>query len=243
MKAGGGLGRRRAAGIEGRGAGLTAYVPGSMGTVNEPAWRTFVPKGSKLVFQMHYTPNGVAQEDQSYVGVVFADPKTVKKRSHGGAAMNRSFAIPAGDDNYEVAIAERDPRRPDVAVDVASHAFARQVVPLRGQVSRRSSQEVLLDVPKYDFNWQLRYQLAEPKLLPAGTVLQCTAHFDNSDDNVANPDPSDTVRWGPQTWHEMMIGFYGAVSRERRRPPGDQGNRRSSAIRRQSRQVARRWKL
>lgn len=207
----GGRGGGRGAGLEGRGAGLTAYVPGSMGTINEPGVATFVPKGSKLVFQMHYTPNGVAQEDQSYVGVVFADPKTVKKRSHGGAAMNRSFAIPAGDDNYEV-VSESRIRGDEMLLWMSPHMH------LRGKSFRYVAKypdgktEVLLDVPKYDFNWQLRYTLAEPKLLPSGTMLQCTAHFDNSADNVANPDPSDTVRWGPQTWHEMMIGFYGSVS-------------------------------
>ncbi|MGD9646909.1 MAG: hypothetical protein AB7U73_14445, partial [Pirellulales bacterium] len=76
------------------------------------------------------------------------------------------------------------------------------------------TREILLDVPRYDFNWQLRYELAEPKRLPAGTVLECTAHFDNSADNVSNPNPDEVVRWGPQTWEEMMIGFYGGVSVE-----------------------------
>ena len=71
--------------------------------------------------------------------------------------------------------------------------------------------EILLDVPRYDFNWQLRYELAEPKLLPAGTKLICTGHFDNSQDNLANPDPDKTVEFGWQTWEEMMIGFFTAV--------------------------------
>ena len=68
--------------------------------------------------------------------------------------------------------------------------------------------ETLLDVPRYDFNWQNTYVLAEPKPIPAGSALHCTARFDNSPDNPANPDPSKTVRWGPQTWEEMMIGWY-----------------------------------
>ena len=74
--------------------------------------------------------------------------------------------------------------------------------------------EILLDVPKYDFNWQITYELAEPKPLPAGTKLLCTAHFDNSENNPANPDPTDTVKFGPQTWHEMMIGWYATLSAE-----------------------------
>jgi len=68
--------------------------------------------------------------------------------------------------------------------------------------------EVLLDIPRYDFGWQLTYQLSGFKHLPKGTVIHCTAHYDNSEDNLSNPDPKATVRWGDQTWDEMMIGFY-----------------------------------
>ncbi len=204
---------RRAGGLEARGAGLTAYVPGSAPTVHEPGVATFVPKGSKLIFQMHYTPNGTAQEDRSYLGVVFADPKSVKKRIHGGAVMNRGFTIPPEAANHEVT-SERLIASDQLLVSMSPHMH------LRGKSFRYEAiypdghHEVLLDVPRYDFNWQLRYVLAEPKLLPAGTKLHCTAHFDNSADNLANPDPEDTVRWGPQTWHEMMIGFFSTVSVE-----------------------------
>jgi hypothetical protein len=67
---------------------------------------------------------------------------------------------------------------------------------------------VLLDVPHYDFNWQLRYELTEPKLMPRGTVLECTAHFDNSPNNPDNADPTKAVTWGDQSWDEMMVGFF-----------------------------------
>ena len=63
-------------------------------------------------------------------------------------------------------------------------------------------------MPRYDFNWQTSYVFAEPKQLPQGTTLHCTAHFDNSADNPANPDPTKPVRWGDQTWEEMMIGWF-----------------------------------
>jgi peroxiredoxin len=206
-------GGRGAAGlIEGMGA-LTAYVPGGLPTVNPPGVATFVPAGSKIVFQMHYTPNGTAQEDQSYLGVVFADPASVKKRSHGGVAGNRTFAIPPRADDYEVT-SEYKFARDQLLVWMSPHMH------LRGKSFRFEAEypdgrrEVLLNVPKYDFNWQLRYELAEPKLMPAGTVLHCTAHFDNSENNVANPNPDDTVRWGPQTWHEMMLGFFSTIAVE-----------------------------
>ena len=79
--------------------------------------------------------------------------------------------------------------------------------------------EVLLSVPNYDFNWQHRYRLAKPKLLPAGTTIQCVAHFDNSIHNPANPDPKKEVRWGDQSWEEMMIAFFEvAVPRGTRAP-------------------------
>jgi len=68
--------------------------------------------------------------------------------------------------------------------------------------------ETLLNVPNYDFNWQLTYELAKPKLLPKGTVIECTAHFDNSVNNKYNPDAAKEVHWGEQTWEEMMIGFF-----------------------------------
>ena len=67
--------------------------------------------------------------------------------------------------------------------------------------------EILLDVPHYDFNWQTAYRLTQPKSLPAGTKIHCMAHFDNSEENLANPDPDKAVRWGDQTWDEMMIGY------------------------------------
>jgi hypothetical protein len=72
--------------------------------------------------------------------------------------------------------------------------------------------ETLLSVPKYDFEWQITYQLAEPKVMPKGTKLEVVAHFDNSPANRFNPDPTQEVRWGDQTWEEMMIGFFGTIA-------------------------------
>jgi hypothetical protein len=68
--------------------------------------------------------------------------------------------------------------------------------------------EILLDVPRYDFNWQNHFIFEKTLVAPAGSVLKCTAHFDNSEENLANPDPTSEVRWGDQTWEEMMIGWY-----------------------------------
>ena len=180
----------------------------------------FVPKGSQLLFQLHYTPNGSPQQDKSTLGLVYADPATVRRRVDGSAAANAAFQIPPGDDNFEV--------RSQYRFSTDARLFS--LMPhmhVRGKAFRYEAlypdgtREVLLDVPRYDFNWQLRYQLAEPKPMPKGTQLICTAHFDNSSGNLANPDPSKTVHWGDQTWDEMMIGYFSTISpRESSNPTG-----------------------
>ncbi len=171
----------------------------------------FVPAGAKLLFQMHYTPNGTEQLDRSYVGFQFAKPADVKYLVSGGSAQAGDFKIPAGDDDHAVsAVYEFD--RDQLLLSLLPHMH------LRGKSFRYTAQypdgkqEILLDVPRYDFNWQLRYQLTEPKLMPKGTKLKCVAHFDNSEENMVNPDPTVDVTWGDQTWEEMMIGFF--TSRE-----------------------------
>ena len=123
-------GRRVGGDGELRGIKLTAYVPGRLANTNKPGVAMFVPAGSKIAFQMHYTPNGKEQDDQSYIGFVFADPKTVKKRVHGGRAGNSSFVIPPHADNHEVIAEVTLTQGPADALDVAAHAPARQVVPL-----------------------------------------------------------------------------------------------------------------
>jgi peroxiredoxin len=201
------------AGQGGRSQGglLAGFAPGGGVRLNPPGVATFVPAGSKLVFQMHYTPNGSVQKDRSFVGVTFADPKTVRKQIRGGTPSNHTFAIPPGDPHYKVTSEHRFDEDAEL-VWLAPHMH------LRGSAFRYEAaypdgtNEILLDVPKYDFNWQIRYLLSEPKLLPKGTVMHCTAYFDNSSDNLANPDPTETVRWGDQTWEEMMIGWFGSVS-------------------------------
>lgn len=186
---------------------LGAYVPGLPTGVLPPGIARRIPAGSKLAFQLHYTPNGTEQVDQSSVGIVFTDAKNVKKSLEVGMALNFLFRIPAGAKNYGVE---------------ASHRFGEDMLlftlqphmHLRGKAFRFDAiypdgqRETLLDVPRYDFNWQLTYALAEPKRLPEGTTLRCQAAFDNSADNLSNPNPQAVVTWGDQTWEEMMIGAF-----------------------------------
>ena len=189
-----------------RGVGI-GWAPGTPARVFEPDTALHVPAGSKILFQMHYTPNGTKQTDRSYVGIQFAKQEEVKYLASGGAAMTPNFKIPAGADNYAVH-SEFEFDRDQLLLSMLPHMH------LRGKAFRYTAhypdgkEEILLDVPRYDFNWQLRYMLSEPKLMPKGTKIKCVAHFDNSEDNMTNPDPSIDVTWGDQTYEEMMIGFF-----------------------------------
>jgi len=189
---------------------LTATAPGARPLMLPEGLAKYVPAGSRLVFQLHYTPNGTAQEDRSCVGFKFADPKTVKKVVGTDKAANPGFRIPPGADNHKVE---------------AFHRFDRDMLMLamfphmhlRGKAFRYTAtypdgqNEILLDVPHYDFGWQNSYEFVEAKRMPKGTRLHCEAWFDNSEANLANPDPTVTVRWGDQTWEEMMIGYFDAT--------------------------------
>ncbi|HUY91252.1 MAG TPA: redoxin domain-containing protein [Pirellulales bacterium] len=192
---------------------LAAYAPGMPASAFRTGMAKRVPAGSKLVIQAHYTPNGNEQTDLSTAGFVFADPKTVKQELLTSLAMNYEFNIPAGAANHRVEAQHRFDQ------DMRLYALLPHMH-LRGKSFRFDAiypdgrQETLLDVPQYDFNWQNSYVFAEPKPLPEGTVIHCTAAFDNSAGNLANPDPTKAIRFGEQTWEEMMVGTFEAVRAE-----------------------------
>ena len=120
-------------------------------------------------------------------------------------AVNSKFRIPPGAANHEIS-ARRTFKRDTLLHTMVPHMH------LRGKAFRFTAQypdgaeEILLDVPRYDFNWQNAYTLKTPKRLPKGTVIECRGVFDNSEDNLNNPDPAQEVHWGDQTWDEMMLG-------------------------------------
>ena len=187
---------------------LAGYVPGLIARPFPKGMAKFVPAGSKLVFQMHYTPIGSVQQDRSRVGLIFADPKEIDHIVATTKAINHRFEIPPHAHNHRVeATSGRAPAGTQV-LSFMPHLH------LRGKDFRYEAhypdgkKEILLDIPLYDFNWQTAYWFAEPKKFPAGTRMHCVAHFNNSDTNLANPDPGKTVRWGDQTWEEMMIGYF-----------------------------------
>ncbi len=186
---------------------LVGTAPGNPPTRCPKGMAKRIEAGSKLLFQMHYTANGAEQEDLSSVGLVYADPSTVTREVQTDLAINMSFKIPAGASDYEVTSWRRF-REDTLLLSFMPHLH------LRGKAFRYDLHypdgkvETLLDIPRYDFNWQNTYVLAEPKFVPKGAKLYCTAHFDNSEDNLANPDPTQAVGWGEQTWDEMMIGWF-----------------------------------
>lgn len=195
------------AGVRGIGW-LAAYVPGQRLERLEPGVARRVPAGSKLVFQMHYTPNGSVQEDMTHLGLVFADPETVREEAMTLLAMNQSFEIPPHAGNHRVdAVLKRFPKDGRLLA-LVPHMH------LRGKAFRIDAEfpdgrtETLLDVPQYDFNWQTAYVLENPRTFPRGTKLRCIARFDNSAQNLNNPDPTVAVRWGDQTWEEMALGYF-----------------------------------
>ncbi len=180
------------------------YVPGNSSLIYPDGFAKRIPKQAKLRFQMHYTPNGMATTDQTSIGLVFAkEPPKHEVRVTG--IFNDKINIPAGADNHsEVA-----------KLPIPSEARVLGFLPhmhLRGQAARYElirggETTTLLDVPRYDFNWQLLYRYRDPLQLNSGDTIRFTSWYDNSDKNPANPDPTKSVGWGPQTYDEMQVGY------------------------------------
>jgi hypothetical protein len=185
---------------------LAGYAPGTVPVVMRPGEARLIKAGSDIVLQMHYTANGKPATDKSRVGVVFSKEKPTNRVMSLAAATN-DFEIPAGDPNYKVE--SKLKLQHDVTmVSMLPHMHFRGKDFEYRVTYPTGEKETLLTVPKYDFNWQLTYELAQPKLLPKGTLIECTAHFDNSANNKYNPDPTKVVHFGEQTWEEMMFGFF-----------------------------------
>jgi peroxiredoxin len=187
---------------------LAAYVPGNRAKPFPEGMAKFVPAGSRLVFQVHYTPIGSEQLDQGKLGLVFAKPEEITHLVQTVSTGDRGFRIPPHDDNYRAEATMVEYQHPLQILSFSPHMHLRGKSFLYEAIYPDGNREVLLDVPRYDFNWQTSYELAEAKVLPPGAKVHCVAHWDNSENNLSNPDPSATVRWGDQTWEEMMIGFF-----------------------------------
>jgi hypothetical protein len=171
-----------------------------------PGMAKRIPAGSTLIFQVHYTTNGTPGRDRSKLGLIFAK-EPPQREIRTGMILNAAFAIPPGEANHGV---EAEATFSDDVKVWSMHPHMH----LRGKDMTYTAtypdgrSEIVLRVPQYNFGWQTDYWLAEPLALPKGSKLHVSAHFDNSPANRANPDPKATVRWGDQTWEEMMIGFF-----------------------------------
>jgi thiol-disulfide isomerase/thioredoxin len=188
---------------------LVGYAPGDMPAVFPAGTAKKIPKGALLVFQMHYTPNGVEQKDRSSVGLIFSK-EPPKHEARTRSVAQRILDIPPGADNHKV-VSQSYFKKDVLLLSLLPHMHLRGKDFQYEVVYPDGKREMLLSVPRYDFNWQSNYRLEQPLRLPAGSRIDCLAHFDNSTGNPNNPDPTKLVRWGDQTWDEMMIGFVDYV--------------------------------
>lgn len=188
---------------------LMVYTPGN----SYDQWPAGIAKrikaGSDLVLQLHYTASGQALEDRTRIGIIFA--KQPPKQAVLSLQMgNDRFVIPPGDSNYRVQVSGTLPNDA-LLISMFPHmhlrgkGFEYLITGPNGRV------ETLLKINHYDFQWQLNYRLAQPLPIKAGTRLEWVAYFDNSPNNPNNPDPTAEVRYGEQSWEEMMIGFFDVV--------------------------------
>ena len=185
-----------------RGPLIATTAPGTNAQLFQPGKAMRIKAGSILTLQIHYTATGKAEKDSTSVGFIFAkEPPQQEVRS--SAFINAQLTIPAGATNHRV----------DSVIDFNQDAHIVALFPhthLRGKnweyqlTYPDGREEVVLAVPRYDFNWQTYYQFAKPIAAPKGSTLRAIAHYVNSANNKANPDPKVEVRWGDQTWEEMQ---------------------------------------
>ncbi len=212
---------------------LSAYVPGQVRGELPEGYAQRVPAGSRIVFQMHYTPTGKPEQDITRLGLVFAEPEEVTHEVYTMGGIEQEFEIPPGASDHRVdGNIQRFPKN-GTLLSVMPHMH------LRGKsfefrIESKGDKSVLLDVPAYDFNWQHNYELTSPLPLDQVDRLAFSVIFDNSADNPNNPDPSEYVTWGDQTWQEMAVTFVG-VARPRHpeqpaspREPNEEDRRRGA---------------
>jgi peroxiredoxin len=184
---------------------FTGYAPGDAPSVFPAGTAKRIPAGATLLFQVHYTPIGRVRTDRSKVGFIFAKQKPTREAFTMGIA-NPDLLLPAHADNIEVRASFELPSEARL-VSLFPHMHVRGKDFKYTVTKPGEGPQTLLSVPAYDFGWQTYYVLSEPMTLPKGTRVDCLAHFDNSEHNPYNPDSNKLVRWGEQTFEEMMIGY------------------------------------
>ena len=191
---------------EGAGGYWAIYVPGNGANIYPQGFARKIPAGARVSFQIHYTPSGKAKKERLRMGLVFAkSPPQYEVKTL--ALANPKISIPPGASHHVETQTRRVPFDIPITgymahMHIRGKAFKYEVTYADGKT------ETLLDIPRYDFNWQLRYDYKQPKLIPRGSTLTITAVYDNSAENKANPDPTKLVKWGSQTVDEMMLGYF-----------------------------------
>ena len=194
-------------GTDSQGIGwMGAYVPGQRTVQLPPGHARRVPAGSRLVFQMHYTPNGRATSDRTRVGVWFADPHEVTHEVFTRVALDHNFEIPPGAKDHKVQMRLDGFTTQSRLLGMTPHMHLRGKS-FRLEAIRGEDRETLLSVPHYDFNWQHWYQFESSLALAPIDALEMEVCFDNSAGNPVNPAPEEYVTWGDQTWNEMAVAF------------------------------------
>jgi Copper type II ascorbate-dependent monooxygenase, C-terminal domain len=190
-----------------RGSLIATTAPGTNALTYQPNAALHIAAGSVLTLQVHYTATGKAETDQTSVGFIFSK-KPPQQEVHAAAFSNALLAIPPGANNHRV----------DAQIEFTQNVHIMALFPhthLRGKsweyrlTYPDGREEVVLSVPRYDFNWQTYYEYARPLSVPKGSKLLAIAHYDNSGNNKANPDSNAEVHWGEQTWEEMQ---YSGIS-------------------------------
>lgn len=189
-------------------ASIAGYAPGASIRFNPDGTGGLLRAGSNLSLQLHYTTSGKETTDNSEIGIYFyPEGEEPTERMSGGVANAFTIDVPAQAKDHEM----------EITVTVPKEAYLYSLMPhmhFRGKrmkfkaVYPDGTEQLLISVPNYSFNWQLSHSLEEPLLVPAGTKIVATGAFDNSSQNDYNPDPNSPVYWGEQSWEEMFMGFY-----------------------------------
>jgi hypothetical protein len=185
---------------------LTVYTPGMVPDIYKPGQAKQIKAGTDFVLVMHYTASGKDTKDRTSVGIVFAKGEPTE-RIITTAAINNNFVIPAGDGNFK-AVATAAVINPMTMVSLFPHMHLRGKSFQCDLIYPTGETKTILRVDHWSLNWQPSYKLAEPIQLTPGMKVRATAWWDNSANNPSNPDSSKEVKWGDQSWEEMLVGFY-----------------------------------
>jgi mono/diheme cytochrome c family protein len=189
-------------------ASIAGYAPGNNISLNPDGVGGLLKAGSTLNLQMHYTTSGKEQTDATEIGIYFYEEGVVpKERMAGGVGNAFSIAIPAQAKDHEMQLVTYIPEEAEI-YSLMPHMHFRGKRMKFTAVYPDGTEELIVSVPAYSFNWQLKHELEEPLRVPAGTKIVAVGAFDNSSQNAYNPDADSEVNWGEQSWEEMFMGFY-----------------------------------